>query len=403
MSGRLRVYVVATSVLGLVALITISAAIRVDPAISPRIPGLSPEGGILLGLAYWSLLTVLASAMSVSLPTGGVLLFIAMPITAAMLVGGPAATVWVVALGTTELRELRGRVPWYGTISNHAQLLLAALSGALVVQLVRAPLDGVIPGTVAPGALAATILGGGTYLVVDVLISSFTAALRTGQPWRSVIALLPGSYWASQAGVVLLAWLMADAYVVIGWWVPLLVIASLLTIWRAFDVDTAHWAAAHDPLTDLLNRRAFHEQLESVTSAVRRGHGSAALLVVDLDGFKAVNDAMGHAAGDEVLRITARRLRQATRAHDILGRLGGDEFGVVLPGVGEPGAVRQIADRVDRVLGQPIHLDGATRVVGASVGAALIDASRSDISAIFNEADRAMYRAKQAHLEGIEL
>ena len=120
--------------------------------------------------------------------------------------------------------------------------------------------------------------------------------------------------------------------------------------------------ATHDPLTGLANRELFHERL---ADALR--DGEAAVLYVDLDGFKPVNDRFGHAAGDEVLRIVARRLLASVRATDTVARLGGDEFALLL---GEPGRAEHVAERVQAAFARPLQVGGQPVVISASVGVA---------------------------------
>jgi diguanylate cyclase (GGDEF)-like protein len=145
--------------------------------------------------------------------------------------------------------------------------------------------------------------------------------------------------------------------------------------------------ASRDALTELANRRVFYDRLESAVAS-----GPTGVLIVDLDGFKAINDGRGHAAGDEVLRLVATRLAGAVRAGDTLARLGGDEFGVVAPGVDAAEAER-LAERLLAALDEPIALDGVIVNVRASVGAAVAPRG-ADPDDLPRLADAAMYRAK---------
>jgi diguanylate cyclase (GGDEF)-like protein len=117
----------------------------------------------------------------------------------------------------------------------------------------------------------------------------------------------------------------------------------------------------------------------------------------DLDRFKVINDTLGHSAGDEVLQITAHRLRSALRPQALLGRMGGDEFAAMMPNVTEPGASVAIAARLKEAVLAPILLrDGQVVQVGVSVGHHLVDWSEADPDQALRRADRAMYEAKQA-------
>ncbi|WP_198171062.1 GGDEF domain-containing protein [Actinoplanes awajinensis] len=163
----------------------------------------------------------------------------------------------------------------------------------------------------------------------------------------------------------------------------------------ALETLTEHEAlvrhqALHDPLTGLPNRRAL--------SALLAGGGRQALLLVDLDDFKPVNDQLGHAAGDELLVTVARRLHRCVREGDSVVRLGGDEFAVFVQD-GDAAAAVHVAERIVDQLGEPFHIAGTTVHIGASVGVA-VGADVVDGDLLLREADEAMYRVKQASKGG---
>ena len=157
-----------------------------------------------------------------------------------------------------------------------------------------------------------------------------------------------------------------------------------------------HYLANHDSLTGLLNRAAFQNRLEQSLEQARSNAGSVALLFIDLDGFKGVNDAEGHRAGDEVLRIVAQRIASTVRAGDTMARLGGDEFLVML----DRDVTRDVADtighRIIEALHQRMDLEGRDIFVGASIGVAMHPPLEGNIDALMNRADQAMYAAKRA-------
>jgi diguanylate cyclase (GGDEF)-like protein/PAS domain S-box-containing protein len=152
-----------------------------------------------------------------------------------------------------------------------------------------------------------------------------------------------------------------------------------------------------DPLTGLANRRALERTLaSSLGRAAARGR-AAAVLMLDLDGFKAINDSHGHAAGDAALREVARRLRRCVRERDLVARLGGDEFVVLLTDVGgSSGAAAEACERVHAVLSEPIALEQADVRLRAAIGVATFPADGADAPALLAHADRAMYAAKAA-------
>ncbi|GLC24203.1 putative bifunctional diguanylate cyclase/phosphodiesterase [Roseisolibacter agri] len=151
--------------------------------------------------------------------------------------------------------------------------------------------------------------------------------------------------------------------------------------------------ATHDALTGLANRTLFRERVARVEADGERG--AVAVLYVDLDDFKAVNDGMGHAAGDRLLVLAADRLLSATRGCDTVARLGGDEFAVLLRRVRDEREASVVAERVTRALGAPFAIGGAEVRVGASVGIAL-GAAVEDADDLLRFADLAMYAAKNA-------
>jgi diguanylate cyclase (GGDEF)-like protein len=161
---------------------------------------------------------------------------------------------------------------------------------------------------------------------------------------------------------------------------------------RRLQEALAH-RATHDPLTDLPNRALFLDRLGHALARARRRAEAAAVLFVDLDDFKDVNDGLGHDAGDRLLVAVAARLRAALRAEDTVARLGGDEFAVLLEGV-DRGVAVAAATRVVAALRAPFALDRRAARVGASVGIALGADGGAEPAALLRAADAALYRAK---------
>ncbi|HUG73883.1 MAG TPA: EAL domain-containing protein, partial [Steroidobacteraceae bacterium] len=160
--------------------------------------------------------------------------------------------------------------------------------------------------------------------------------------------------------------------------------------------------AHFDPLTQLPNRLLFRDQLQSELLSVAQSGGSGALLYIDLDHFKRVNDSLGHEAGDQLLSIIAQRLRGCVKEGDTVARLGGDEFTVILRDVYDAGEAAAVADRVINSLRKPIHLGGRDNLVRASIGIALFPAEGAGIDELLHNADLAMYRAKELGRGGAE-
>lgn len=165
---------------------------------------------------------------------------------------------------------------------------------------------------------------------------------------------------------------------------------------RAAREARLRYQALHDPLTGLPNRALFRTRLVQALRRAARHRHQLAVLVLDLDGFKAINDRLGHAAGDHVLVEVGRRLRASVRQGDTVARLGGDEFAVLLPTRVTAAAAGTVAAALRAGLQQPHLLATAPLVVPASVGIALNTAGRDTPEALLHAADTALYQAKQA-------
>ncbi|WP_119153176.1 diguanylate cyclase domain-containing protein [Caldimonas tepidiphila] len=153
--------------------------------------------------------------------------------------------------------------------------------------------------------------------------------------------------------------------------------------------------AFHDALTRLPNRRMFQEQLGEALLRARLDEAPGALLLVDLDGFKAINDRLGHPAGDAALRQLAQRMRDEVRAPHLVARTGGDEFAVLLRGVERLPQAADVALRLIRSLSQPLDLEGGSGQVGASIGIALFPHDGCDMAGLLMRTDEALYHVKQ--------
>lgn len=156
------------------------------------------------------------------------------------------------------------------------------------------------------------------------------------------------------------------------------------------------YLATHDPLTSLPNRTVFNEHLVNAIRSARRNKEYAALLFMDLDRFKAVNDSFGHDAGDQLLKAVCQRIKDQIRDMDTVARLGGDEFGVVLCGQSGTGGAEIVADKLVHALHEPFLIDGHCCEVGVSIGISYYPADGEDIDTLLSKADDAMYEAKRS-------
>jgi diguanylate cyclase (GGDEF)-like protein len=163
-------------------------------------------------------------------------------------------------------------------------------------------------------------------------------------------------------------------------------------------LDRLAYVAAHDGLTGLPNRGTFMSSAAEAIAALRSGQ-SLALLFVDIDDFKSVNDTLGHSAGDRLLQVIADRLQSALHPDDVLARFGGDEFVILLPAA-DQGAAFATANRLRVELARPVELDGESRLVTASVGLTLSDRSDTSAAELIRHGDTAMYQAKVTGKDG---
>ncbi len=178
------------------------------------------------------------------------------------------------------------------------------------------------------------------------------------------------------------------------------VIGSVLII---RDVSKSHrlasrltWQASHDELTQLINRREFERQLEGVIQSARNENAEHSLCFMDLDKFKAVNDTCGHAAGDELLKQLSDIFRSKIRGADVLSRLGGDEFGIILTNCGLNHA-KKVAEQIRATVEEYRFIwDGRSFQVGVSIGLVVVDVTTPDVDEVFVASDSACYAAKEA-------
>ncbi len=177
-----------------------------------------------------------------------------------------------------------------------------------------------------------------------------------------------------------------------------------LTGYRGIGRDITHqkqaeqriqYLATHDPLTRLPNRVMFSQLLSTALASARRQRSMVAVLFIDLDRFKVINDTQGHEAGDKLLQEAARRLSQMVRASDVVARLGGDEFVVLVQGGGNQEQIAAVARKILSALIQPMHIGDQEYRITASIGISMFPADASDEPSLMKNADMAMYLAKE--------
>ena len=229
MSRSLKLYITGLVSLSAIALVLTSFVFAsrsdlvfgIHPEIGPK-SGQSIQIDVLIGLAFWTALTMFATALPVRMPRGSLVSVATAPIVAAMALGGPVAAGWVALIGTTELREARGKVPWYGTAANHAGVVLPALIGGLVAEWLRRN------SAEAAVTFVTTMVGAAIFVALNMAITSLVVALRSQQSFK-VVALGDWRGISVNAfALTPLAWLMATIYGV-AWWSSLLFALPLYT------------------------------------------------------------------------------------------------------------------------------------------------------------------------------
>ena len=266
-----------------------------------------PAIGGAAGIAFWCLLTFVGSALPVRLPKGLHVTVAFAPATAAMLLGGPAAAGLVAVVGTVDVRELRGRVPWYGVLNDHACFAIAAIASGILLETLLSAVES--PGASVGGSLGgfvSFIVAAGLYFLVNSFLSITVVHLRTGVPLRTVWAQDIGGVVLSLIALAPLGWLMAQVFQLpgwVGWWATPLFVVPLLTTRLAYAryVET---------------RELFEQTIEALSKAVdardnyTRNHSSR---------MSHISEAMAR-----VMRLPESEIEKITWAgllHDI-GKIG---------------------------------------------------------------------------------
>jgi diguanylate cyclase (GGDEF)-like protein len=325
-------------------------------------------------------------------------------LVAAVVLFEPGVAALVMGAGTVLAHALR-RQPWDQTLFNGAQVVLLATLGGGLLAAVGWRTDRLALGQ--PGSVLLIVAVGVALILGSALIVGMMVALQLDQPLPQSLAraLLPtdraeGLAHLAQVGLGVLVAGVADAH---GGMVALLLLpagsafqalAHHVRLRRQADERLVH-RAYHDPLTGLPNRARLLDRLEQALARAGRRGEPVALLFLDLDRFKLVNDRLGHAAGDRLLIAVADRLQRCVRPGDTVARLGGDEFTILLDGLADATESERLAAEIATALEAPFALDGQEVAITASIGVAVAEPGRIIAPAdLLRDADVAMYRAK---------
>jgi putative nucleotidyltransferase with HDIG domain len=214
-----------------------SAAAAVAVAAAALLFPLRPEIQGIWGVTFWVILTLASGALPVRLPQGTVVSVSAAPVIASIVLGGPFAGAIVAAIGTTDSREIRGEVPWYGTLFNHAAVVVSVFAGGVVYEIVRSASQGAQVPLAEIVTFLGLLLGSGAFYIVNGALAVLAVSARTGTPVRTVWAQDVGAIAANLVGLVPLSWLMAEIFKIpngVGWWATTLFVVPLFTTRLAY-------------------------------------------------------------------------------------------------------------------------------------------------------------------------
>lgn len=229
---------------------------------------------------------------------------------------------------------------------------------------------------------------------------SFRVLMRSP---ADVVVLQKASWWTAPHALVLMALALAATLFVLAW---VAVLSKRVEEQRNMLRESEkqfRQMAMHDALTGVATRTLLQDRLDIAVESVRRRKTGLALLILDIDQFKRINDTYGHQAGDEVLRVAARRLVETVRKSDTVARFGGDEFIVLLPDVNEPQAAEMIAANIVRKLGIPITFEDRLIPVSASAGLCIAFAADLNADTLMKNADAALYYVKAHGRNGFQV
>ena len=330
----------------------------------------------------------------------------------AALVYVPPVAALIAFLGAVDKREFHGELPPMKAMYIRAQIAWSvALESVVFHQL--ASLHGTRWFVLAPSVILAAAAG---YALNVIVVASY-ASLQTGEPIGRIIRQMHdgvlGEFVMSYLGLALFSVLVAISTqtATIGLWALVVFIAPLAFARQMFQrthslqVATEELAerqaenehqALHDALTGLPNRMFFHQQLSEAIEAAETRGGSVAVMLMDLDHFKEINDTLGHHFGDQLLREIGPRLSTVLREQDLMARLGGDEFGLLLPDLPEPDIAISVAERLLEELQHPMTVEGLALDVSGSIGIAIYPSQSRNAESLMRRADVAMYAAKEA-------
>jgi diguanylate cyclase (GGDEF)-like protein len=335
-------------------------------------------------------------------------------LSAAMLFPTPVAAM-IAFLGTGDMREVRRELPPLKALFIRSQIAVCVIAESQIFEHLidkeALGAGGVSILTLIIPSLVAAILG----YSINTFLVAYYYKLQTRTSFRAVLVEMHsgvfGEFILSYMGLALFAVLVASSFNTLDVGAILVFAAPLAFARQMFQrthslqeatVELAakqaenEYQALHDSLTGMPNRMLFQHRLAEAIDEARRHGGKLAVMLLDLDHFKEINDTLGHHFGDLLLQEIGPRLSSVLRTGDMMARLGGDEFGVVLPDIGDDHTAIMIVQRLLEELEHPVTVEGLALDVSGSVGVALFPRQANDAETLLRRADVAMYAAKEA-------
>ena len=384
---------------GYVTLVILAGLTAIGAALT-RVPWSAPLGPRPVVFVAFALLLAVAEMRPLRWLTGrdGLEITASWTFSLGLLFVAPLGTALLMTAVASSAIELAGRKPVTRVLFNTGQVALSLSGGAIVMSLTGA--DAALWSTEGPGVLwlAGTAAAGLVAVALNGVFLAVVLALSQRVPVHSLMKATITADGVMGLLLVGLAPVLTGVAARVVILVPLLLLV-VVGVYQSAKVGLEHrHEATHDLLTGLPNRRLFFEQGSVTLNAARGRDRELAVMLVDLDGFKGINDRLGHAVGDLVLREVGARLLKHRRSTDIVARLGGDEFALLFGGIPDLEAAERLAASVRHSLREPLEVDGVPVAVDGSVGLALFPHHGEDIDTLLAHADAAMYRAKSGRL-----
>jgi diguanylate cyclase (GGDEF)-like protein len=332
-------------------------------------------------------------------------------LSAALIFPTPVAAA-IALVGSADRRELNRELPVLKALFIRAQIALCVVIESHLFKLWIHPSD--IP-TIQPWVLILpTLLAAVAGYAANTMLVAVYYRLQSGRTLRDILRSMHegvfGEFLLSYMGLALFAVLVASAFSKLDAFAILVFAAPLAFARQMFQRTHSlqesrnalaekqaenEFQALHDSLTGLPNRVLFQRRLVDAIDDARGRHGKLAVMLMDLDHFKEINDTLGHHFGDLLLQEIGPRLANVLRDRDLMARLGGDEFGLVLPDIPDEDTAIRVASRILEELEQPVSVEGLALDVSGSIGISLFPSQANDAEALLRRADVAMYAAKE--------